>query len=171
MKNNPRAKTSDGDFIRLFETEGPKKLAARLGIGVRKVYSRRETLERLYSRQIRAPYGVPNPTRRAEDHAAVLKYPVRDGVVLIGSDAHTWPGKPTTAMRAFAKFANEYEPKIVILNGDVLDFPQVSRHPPIGHLELPDLADEIEAARDQLHVIELAVKRSCRLVWTLGNHD
>jgi hypothetical protein len=170
MKNDPRAKTSDADFVREFEKLGPHQYAKKYNVAVRSVYRRRENLEGRYGTQIRSPDKFRS-TRLAEDHAAVLRYPVKDGVVLIGSDAHIWPGKPTTAMRAFAKFAKDYEPQIVILNGDVLDFPQVSRHPPIGHLELPDLADEIEAARDQLHVIELAVRRSCRLVWCLGNHD
>lgn len=161
------------DFIRLFREGGATKIRKLTGQNDRSIYARRADLERQLGYQIKGPGFRPDDlvTRRAEDHAAVLKYPVKDGVVLIGSDAHIWPGKPTTAMRAFVKFAKDYEPKIVILNGDVLDFPQVSRHPPIGHLELPDLSDEIEAAQEQLHAIELAVKRSCRLIWTLGNHD
>jgi hypothetical protein len=169
MKHSTRAKTSDFDFWNEVEKLGASGYARKYKANLRNVYKRRENLERKYSRQIRSP--DRRNTRLAEDHAAVLRYPIKDGVVLIGSDAHIWPGKPTTAMRAFAKFAKDYEPSIVILNGDVLDFPQVSRHPPIGHLQLPDLADEIEAAKEQLHVLELAVRRSCRLVWTLGNHD
>jgi hypothetical protein len=171
MRNDPRAKTSDADFIRMFEKEGPAALRKKLGLPLSNIHRRRNTLERLYGRQIRSPDKTRRATRLAEDHSAVLRYPIKDGVVLIGSDAHIWPGEPTTAMRAFVKFCKEYEPQIVILNGDVLDFPQVSRHPPIGHLELPNIADEIEAAQDQLHDIEMAVRRQCRLVWTLGNHD
>jgi len=57
------------------------------------------------------------------------------------------------------------------MNGDVMDFPQVSRHPPIGWEGHPEIAEEIEAAQEQLHKIELAVTRSCDLVWSLGNHD
>jgi hypothetical protein len=74
-------------------------------------------------------------------------------------------------MRAFLKFCKDYRPALVIMNGDVLDFPQISRHPPIGHNKLPDLAAEIEAAQEQLFEIEKSTPRSCKLVWTLGNHD
>jgi hypothetical protein len=47
----------------------------------------------------------------------------------------------------------------------------VSRHPPIGHAKLPNIADEIECAQEQLHQIELNTARSCKLIWALGNHD
>lgn len=95
---------------------------------------------------------------------------VLNGVVLVGSDAHIWPGPLTTAMRAFIKFAREMKPRGLILNGDVLDFPQVSRHP-MNWEERPTVADEIAAARKVLDQIEDVVPRSCQLAWTLGNHD
>lgn len=170
MRNDPRAKTSDADFVRLFEQLGPHKLAKKLGVGARRIYSRRETLEKAYGRQIRSP-DQTRSTRRADDHAAVLRHRIADGIVLIGSDAHIWPGKPTTAMRAFVKFCKDLRPKLVIMNGDVLDFPQVSRHPPIGWEGHPAIADEIEAGQEQLHAIELATPKSCKLIWSLGNHD
>ena len=171
MKNGPRDKTSDADFMRLFNDLGASRTAKRLGISDRAAYKRRARLEARYGRQIKSPDATRRATRLADDHAAVIQHKVHDGIVLVGSDAHIWPGKPTTAMRAFVSFCKELKPAIAILNGDVLDFPQVSRHPPIGHLDLPDIADEIEAAQEQLHKIELAVNRSCRLVWGLGNHD
>lgn len=172
MRNNPRAAISDAEFISEFESIGPHALCRKLGLRqVSGVFSRRRTLEKLYGRQIRAPKNHPNATRLAEPHAAVLRYNVADGVVLIGSDAHIWPGPPSTAMRAFVKFCKELRPSLAIMNGDVLDFPQVSRHPPIGHLKLPELSEEIEAAQEQLFEIEKATPRSCKLVWTLGNHD
>ncbi len=110
-------------------------------------------------------------TRRASDHAAVIKTEVKNGVVLIGSDAHIWPGDMTTAMRAFVKFCKDMKPSVVVMNGDVMDFPQVSRHPPIGHKTQPDLADEIACAQYQLQQIENAAPRTAVLIWTLGNHD
>jgi hypothetical protein len=167
---NKLAILSDEDFIRLFESIGPRALSRRQKSHVRGVFFRRATLEKKYGRQLRAPDEIRN-TRIAEHHARVLTYQVKDGVVLIGSDAHIWPGKPSTGMRAFTKFCKDMRPSIVILNGDVLDFPQISRHPPIGHASLPDIADEIECAQEQLHKIELGTVKSCKLVWTLGNHD
>lgn len=156
--------------MREYASLGPHAMSRKYKQSVRAVYKRRANLEREYGLQVRAP-DHHNSTRRADDHAAVIKHAVDNGIVLIGSDAHIWPGKPSTAMRAFVAFCKEYKPKIVIMNGDVLDLPQVSRHPPIGHQKLPDIQDEIEAAQEQLHQIELAVSRSCRRVWTLGNHD
>ena len=105
-------------------------------------------------------------------HAPRLHFEVLNGVVLVGSDAHIWPGSPvSTAMRAFVKFCKELKPKVAIMNGDVTDFPQISRHPPIGWEDHPTVADEVQAAQNQLAKIEAAVPKSCDLVWTLGNHD
>lgn len=160
---------SDADFIAMWDQLGPAKLARKLGINQRSAYARR--------RRIEDRTGVPIVTNSAHgtrvriEHQARLHIDIKDGVVLVGSDAHIWPGKPSVAMRAFTKFAKELDPKAVIMNGDVLDFPQISRHPPIGHQNLPDVQHEIEAAQEQLHNIELAVKRSCKLLWPLGNHD
>jgi hypothetical protein len=170
MKNDMRAVVPDADFINLFESVGPQRTADILKINVRKVYSRRSNLEAVYRRQIKSP-ATPTSTRRADDHAPVIQHRIKDGIVLIGSDAHIWPGEISTALRAFIKFCKDYKPQIVIMNGDVLDFPQISRHPPIGHQSLPNIKDEIETAQEVLHKIELAVSRSCKLVWTLGNHD
>lgn len=105
------------------------------------------------------------------DHPARVNLDVLNGVVLVGSDAHIWPGPTTVAMRAFIRFAAEMKPRAVILNGDVMDFPGISRHPQIGWEERPSVADEIAAARTVLEEIEAAVSRNCKLVWTLGNHD
>lgn len=101
----------------------------------------------------------------------LLKRPCFTGNILIGSDIHKWPGKPTTAERGFLKFCQMLRPKGIILNGDVLDFPQISRHPPIGWEKHPDIVDEIEAAKDYLFQLAQAVPKSTWKVWSLGNHD
>ena len=168
-RNDPRAKLSDADFISQFEQLGAIKLARKIGISKRNIWARRASLENRYGVQVRSPN--TRNTRQAERHAAVLSFQVENGIALVGSDAHIWPGKPTTAMRAFVAFCKEMRPKLAILNGDVLDFPQVSRHPPIGHLSLPNIAEEIESAQEQLFEIEKATPRSCKLVWPVGNHD
>jgi UDP-2,3-diacylglucosamine pyrophosphatase LpxH len=88
---------------------------------------------------------------------------------LVGSDAHLWPGPTTPAFRGFIKFCKEMQPKAVILNGDVLDFPQISRHPPIGWQRQPTVQEEIEAAQEKLGELEAATFKAAK-VWTLGNH-
>jgi hypothetical protein len=91
--------------------------------------------------------------------------------VLVGSDFHIWPGSESVALRAFKKLAKELKPSAVILNGDVLDFPKISRHPPIGWESAPSPVEEIEAAQDHLNDIVQAVPKGCRKQWLLGNHD
>ena len=73
-------------------------------------------------------------------------------------------------MRAFIAFIKELKPKAVILNGDVVDLPQISRHPPIGWEDQPTVQQEIEAAQEVIGEIETAAGRA-RKIWTLGNHD
>lgn len=160
----------DADFVSLFEKHGAAETARRLGIGERSVHRRRVTLERRIGRQLRAPSHNNSNTRHAEDHPGRLSADIRDGVVLVGSDFHLWPGDKSTAFRAFVKFCKDLKPSIVVANGDVLDFPQVSRHPPIGHQHLPTVEEEIEYAQEMMGEIEKAAFKA-RKLWPLGNHD
>lgn len=89
---------------------------------------------------------------------------------MIGSDSHYWPGIVSTAHDAFLEFCREYKPKIVIKNGDEADFPQISRHAPIGWEKRPTLADEIDNLKAMLSEVE-KVSPKARHVWPLGNHD
>ena len=102
-------------------------------------------------------------------HRAELE--IKEGCVLIGSDFHIWPGAESLALRAFKKFCRDMEPRAIILNGDVLDFPAISRHPPMGWENVPTPAEEIEAAQYHLHDIMMAAPRGCKRWWLLGNHD
>lgn len=170
--NNPRAKHSDSEFIKRFETIGPAKMAQRGDGNISSIYKRRNNLEKLYRKQIVAPSGRGGArTRVGAAHPARLHFDVLNGTVLIGSDAHIWPGPLTTAMRAFIKFSKDLNPRAVILNGDVCDLPKVSRHDPLGWEDQPTVADEIEATQAILARIEDAVPRNAKLAWTLGNHD
>lgn len=95
---------------------------------------------------------------------------VKSGIVLIGSDAHYWPGEKTTAHRGFVKFIREMQPRIVIMNGDVIDAATISRHPPIGWENFPTVQEELQVAQERLAEIEDAAS-GAKLIWTLGNHD
>jgi hypothetical protein len=166
---DPRAKCSDQDFDRLFNEIGPTKLSKQLGISTKSVYDRRRRLEGKLGRQITGPDHA-RQTRHHVSHPQRVTFDIEDGEVLIGSDAHIWPGPKSTAMRAFIKFCKDVKPKAVIMNGDVLDFPQISRHPPIGWEGHPTVQNEIEAAQAILAEIERATFKAQK-VWTLGNHD
>lgn len=162
---------SDEEFMELIETAGPRETAKRLDMNERSVYRRRANLEKKYGRQLTVPdNGSGHTTRSNIVHDARYHIAVRDGVVLVGSDAHYWPGIVTPAHRAFVKLAKKLNPKAVIMNGDVLDGASVSRHPSIGWEGKPSLIDEIDACTERLEEIEKAAPNAQK-IWTLGNHD
>lgn len=157
-----RKKCSDEEFARLFTQHGATKTAKILGMLERSVYKRRVNSFPL----IAAPSRVQG---KKYPHRADID--VQNGFAIVGSDFHIWPGDESVCLRAFKKLCRDLKPAAVILNGDVLDFPQISRHPPIGWESTPSPIQEIEAAQDHLNDIVQAVSRGCRKIWTLGNHD
>lgn len=160
------AKCSDNEFMALFDKMSGKALADRLGCTERNVYARRRRLEARYDQ----PLTAPTKALLEAKYPHRLQHEIKNGTALIGSDFHIWPGQESTALRAFKKFADDLRPSIVILNGDVLDFPLIGRHAPIMWESAPEPFQEIEAAQDHLHDIAKACRRA-RKVWTLGNHD
>ena len=160
------AKVSEAEFIELFTKHGAAGAARIIGVKERNVYYRRRRLEE----KMRAPL----------DHGAHRFDPtnipgrvieqLENGIVIVGSDAHYWPGIVSTAHRAFVKFCREYKPKIVCVNGDIFDGATASRHPPIGWETRPRLVDEIETCKDRLGEITVAADKALR-IWNLGNHD
>jgi hypothetical protein len=102
--------------------------------------------------------------------AAVITLSLLNGTVLVGSDAHIWPGPPTTAMTSFVWACSKLKPDIVCLDGDVLDGATISRFPRADWASLPMLAEELGACQEQLGVIRKAAPRAKR-IWVRGNHD
>jgi hypothetical protein len=163
------AKCTDEEFVQLFTSIGPHATARKLGTAVHGVFARRKRMEGRLGRQITPP-DHPRNTRHNIVHPGRIECELRNGTILIGSDAHIWPGPASTSLRAFKKFCSDLSPDFVVMNGDVLDFATISRWP--GNWEdRPTVQQEIEAAQDQLHEIASAVPRKCRQIWTLGNHD
>lgn len=128
-----------------------------------------ETTVRRYLDQARRREMLPTLLTR-QAFPDMLPFEVRDGTVLVGSDAHYWPGPPTTAHQAFVAFAKEYKPKAIIMNGDVLDGATLSRFARIGWETPPSLKKELDVCQDRLDEIYRASKNSKRF-WPLGNHD
>lgn len=160
-QNNAKA-CSDEEFVRLFKQLGPTDTARHLGVSERSVYKRRNNLSRFEP--------VPGPRDIEVKHPGRYPVELKNGTALIGSDFHIWPGEASTCLRAFKKFVGNIKPDAVILNGDVMDFPRISRHPQNWE-KAPDPQEEIEAAQDHLNDIVTACKRGTQKVWTLGNHD
>ncbi len=173
--NEPHnSKIPEKDFIELFERMGPHKLAKHLGYsGVRPVYKRRADIETRLKRKIIAPKDVRAMMREGGNNPARLHFNISDGEVLIGSDAHYYPGEPSTAHRAFVKFCRDRKQKLrlVIKNGDAMDGATISRHASIGWEKRPSLIEELEAVKERLGEIEKAIGAACPLLWPLGNHD
>jgi hypothetical protein len=165
-KGRPQMPTAE--FIALFEKKGAAAVAKASGIGLRSVFARRQEIE------LREGITISSPDVRSRrikvEHAGRHDLSIKDGVVLVGSDSHYWPGIVSTAHRAFVKFCKEMAPVAVIKNGDVLDGATISRHPPIGWESRPSLIQEIEACKERLGEIELAAGKAEK-VWPLGNHD
>jgi len=153
----------DEEFIRLYKSIGPIATSRHLGCTERAVHQRRANLSRFIDIKAPGKPGMEYPQRTSLD--------IKNGCVIIGSDFHLWPGDESVSLRAFKKFCKDEKPAAVILNGDILDFPQISRHPPIGWQSTPTVLDEIEAAQDHLNDIVKAAPRGCHKIWNIGNHD
>lgn len=167
------ASVNEKDFIALFEKHGGKGTADILGIALRNVMGRRAGIEKRRGVQIKNP--KPRNTRPLDRSDAPLwrsTFEVETGHVIIGSDAHYWPGRVSTAHRAFVKLIGDIKPKAVIVNGDMVDGASISRHPPLGHAweQCPSVIEEIETTQDRLHEIEKAAGKAHKF-WNLGNHD
>ena len=160
---------TDAEFIELVEQFGPMEAARRLKISDRSVMSRRRRLELRQNRRINSPDHPRAHPIESHPHRITLTVP--EGVVLVGGDAHYWPGEPSTAHRAFVAFIQRLKPRAVIIDGDSFDGARISRHPPIGWTRLPTVRDELETVQERHHEIKMACPKGCRTIWTLGNHD
>jgi predicted phosphodiesterase len=141
-------------------------VSQELGLDIRGVYNRRSNLEKMQ--------GIPLPTRSTKtlipDNRRVISHEVQNGSIFIASDCHYWPGEETVAHKAFVKLVGEMKPTTIVLNGDVFDGAQVSRHPPLMGVVNPTPKQEIEACQDRLSEIANASKNAKKF-WTFGNHD
>lgn len=179
-------KVTDEQFLASWRLhESPSKVAADLGIGYRAVGQRRQALEVRYGIVLKTKThktvarGQCDEIRQAIQNAAehrathlekTIPIEVRDGVVLVFSDAHYWPGPPTAAHLALVKICERLKPKAVIANGDVFDGATISRHPRMGWEQRPNVAQEIEVVCLRMREIERAAPKAM-LLRTLGNHD
>lgn len=162
---------SDEEFVALFEKWGGEKAAVLLGIATANVYRRRRRLEEKLGRLLTAP--------TIADERKLSGYPMRnplticDGVFIAGSDAHYEPGsdKGSVAHRGLVKLCRELKPKAVLLNGDVLDFPDASKHDQIGWTPSRGLKEELEAGNIRMSEIEDAAGPGASFLFTIGNHD
>lgn len=168
----PQPTVSEAEFIRTWHETGGSASAVskKLGLTVRAIYKRRLNLEHKLGSPLTS--SSPGATRPAKLPPGRLTTDIPNGIALIGSDAHIWPGSLTTAQRAFIHFAKELKPSLVVLNGDLFDGATVSRHPAgmWSQERRPNVRQELEACQSFMDAVVKASGAAAR-VWTFGNHD
>jgi hypothetical protein len=161
-------KISDEEFLRLWdELKSPVKVARLTGISERRVHSRRRSLESKLNLNLLT--GKPIHIQKARHEAGLT-----DGIAIIFSDAHFWPGLRTTAFKGLLWAIKELKPHVVIANGDIFDGSSISRHARINWSAVPNVKQELQACQEALKEIEDACEKArhhTQLIWPLGNHD
>lgn len=163
---------SDEDFIRIFEANGASETSRILGINVRSVYFRRISIEKRKGITIVSPNQSGNNPRVEHhvNHPKRLLETVHNGIIMVGSDCHYWPGIISPAHRGFVYIQKKLKPVIVILNGDLFDGVQNGRHARIGWARGPNVREELEAVKERTDEIREA-SPDAKLFWPIGNHD
>lgn len=162
-----QAGVTEAEMIEAVSEHGPCQAAKRLGI------SERALFQRIARYEARTGKAIPRPDRRTPEPVNVpgrLEFECKNGVIVVGGDAHYWPGVITTAHQAFVKCIKEFKPKAVVMNGDVFDGASISRHAPIAWEKKPSVQLELDACKERLGEIESVAEKSSRF-WPLGNHD
>lgn len=123
-------------------------------------------------------FEIDTPQKRTAEtnvaSTARVNLGIENGIVIVFSDAHFWPGIHSTAYKGLIWAINEFKPKAVIANGDIFDGASISRYPRIGWDNTPSVIQELKACEIAMGEIEDTAKqayRKVKLIWTLGNHD
>lgn len=166
------AKCTDQEFIDLWKTNPScYEIAKILGISGRAVQERRRRIEKRYGTLLLSPDSrSPTFNVTIPNNGVRVNVEIEKGVIVVGSDAHYWPGIVSTAHRAFVKIIKDLKPQMVIMNGDAFDGARISRHPVSGFEVRPTVKQELEAVQERLGEVE-AVSGNAKLHWTWGNHD
>jgi hypothetical protein len=174
-----RSALPDEAYIKLFKTKGPEFIHKNYGLARATIYRRRNALEIATNQSIYPPSSSRKKEYRADFSPADLPHrhhlDIANGVVICASDFHYWPSKkPSAGHRAVIWACKEFGPKAFIANGDVHDFPSISRWSPTSWADWekrPSVQSEIEYTQERMYEIEQATPRGCKLVWPIGNHD
>jgi hypothetical protein len=101
---------TDPEFIELWKTHKSAAVLAKvLKLDPRNIHDRRRRIEQRYNIRLEGSKGTAHHYKHLSptEHAARRHLEVKDGVVLIFSDAHFWPGVRTTAFKALLRFIAE----------------------------------------------------------------
>lgn len=170
---------TDAEFIALWRANGSPTLVSQiLKVSSRATLSRRRDIETRYgielptTRDLRTDSDIAhNPPRiLIRKHEGRIDLSIKDGVVVVFSDAHYWPDMRTTAHRALLAMLRQLKPATVICNGDAFDGGAISRFPRIGWDRKPTVLDELNCCQAMLTEIVSACGAADK-IWNLGNHD
>jgi len=175
----PSPAMPEAEFVELWHACGgaAAEVSRRTGLTVREILRRRRRIEQ----RLGVALGLSADTKRPDmalryaalsprEHKPRLHAEIRNGTVLVFSDAHFWPGIRSAAFRALLLFAENMKPAAIVCNGDAFDGASISRYPRIGWDSKPSVKEEIKACTERLTEIEDSAGKA-RLYWPLGNHD
>lgn len=163
-------KATDQQILDAYQRCGEKAVAAAeaCGLSVRVFHSRLAKIEAERGENIRLGKGTRSKVRISHD-TRPNPIELQDGVIMVASDCHYWPGEAATAHRAFVKLARKLQPAIVVINGDEFDGASISRHGRTGWEQRPSVAQEMEAVQKRLEEVRKACPDAHHL-GTYGNH-
>jgi hypothetical protein len=97
---------------------------------------------------------------------------MRDGVkvVVVGSDFHGQMVDPL-ALRVWLDVLEMVQPDGVVLNGDVVDFPDISRYSQIPGAGSLSLQDEVDYVRNHIMQPTRAAVPDAFITYHIGNHE
>lgn len=168
-------KVSEETFVETWmKLEGSViKIAKALNMTERRVYERRVAYEKRTG--VLLPSAKTSISGRPKEYVnkidECLKLSIKDGFGVVFGDCHWWPGDDPVAHRGLVRFVEVYQPPVIIMNGDAIDGARVSRHPPLGWKNIPDLADELAFCKEKMAEIVSAAPPKARFCWNVGNHD
>lgn len=162
-------KISDQEFIDLWnEHQSITKIAAVTGMDLRGLKRRRNSLEIEKNIKLRQIHIDAHAIERKIDLG------IKNGTVIVFSDAHFWPGIRSTAFKGLLYAIGVYAPTAVIANGDIFDGASISRYARIGWDKSPSVIEELKACQacmSEIEEVAKAARHNVRLLWPLGNHD
>ncbi len=165
---------TEQEFIALWNKHGSATEVAKiLGITDRNAHARRRRIEEENGIILKGvAKNSPDFKVTYPENNVRVNVELQNGIIVVGSDCHYWPGIVSTAHRAFVKIIKDLKPnlRMVVMNGDVFDGASISRYPVSGWGSTPSVKQELEACQERLGEIEEAAK-GVSLNWTWGNHD
>jgi hypothetical protein len=162
-------RVSEKEFIEAWEKlKSPSALSKLFGVSERNIHTRRRSIENRTK--------IKLPTEAVKYHVEKARHNagLTDGIALVFSDAHFWPGIRSTAFKGLLWAIKELKPHVVVNNGDAFDGASISRYPRIGWTSRPNVKQELQACQDALKEIEEACEKArhhTQLIWPMGNHD